>query len=79
MCAFPRLFLSERNNYVKLRAVEGYLKIKIEGNNLNNLCYANDIVLIAENQDLQHYLTLLKRKIERFGIEQHKDKNIGCQ
>ena len=43
--------------------------VSIGGLNINNLCYADDTALCAENAaDLQHVLDIVKVKREEFGI-----------
>ncbi|GFN90559.1 retrovirus-related pol polyprotein from type-1 retrotransposable element r2 [Plakobranchus ocellatus] len=51
-----------------MRNLENHPGIKVGGQNINNLRYADDTVLIAENkEDLQKLLNILKKKAERKG------------
>ena len=50
-----------------MRNLEGYPTIKVGRHNLNNLRYAEDTVLIAQNnEDLQQLLDIFKIAIFRF-------------
>ena len=83
MCAFPDLFslFSE----MIMRNLEEYLKSKVGGHNVNNLRYADDSILIAENkEDLQLWdiikeesrkkrLELDSKKIEIMAISQNNE------
>ncbi|GFO39360.1 retrovirus-related pol polyprotein from type-1 retrotransposable element r2 [Plakobranchus ocellatus] len=48
------------------RNLENHPGIKVGGQNINNLRYADDTVLITENkEDLQKLLNILKKKAEK--------------
>ncbi|GFO35233.1 endonuclease-reverse transcriptase [Plakobranchus ocellatus] len=54
---------------------EGHPGIKIGGSNINNLRYADDTVLIAENEkDLQQLLDIVKEESEKKGLELNRKK-----
>ena len=65
--------------------MEEHPGIKVGGKNVNNLGYADDMVLIAENEkDLEALLDILEREslnkgLEGSGSEQQKDKSDGNQ
>ena len=49
--------------------------VSIGGVNINNLRYAGDTVLSAENEaDLQHVLDIVKVKSEEFGLSMNVKK-----
>ena len=53
-----------------LRSIDGVKGLKIGGVNLNNLRFADDTVLIAENRkDLQNLLRVVNEKGEAFGMK----------
>ncbi|GFO13624.1 endonuclease-reverse transcriptase [Plakobranchus ocellatus] len=55
--------------------LEGHPGIKIGGSNINNLRYADDTVLIAENEkDLQQLLDIVKEESEKKGLELNRKK-----
>ena len=43
--------------------------IKIAGRNINNLRYADDITLMAENKELKSLLMKVKEKSEKAGLK----------
>ena len=43
--------------------------IKIAGRNINNLRYADDTTLIAENEELKSHLMKVKEESEKVGLE----------
>ena len=43
--------------------------IKIAGKNINNLRYADDTTLIAENEELKSHLMKVKEKSEKVGLK----------
>ncbi|GFS21719.1 endonuclease-reverse transcriptase [Elysia marginata] len=53
-----------------MRHIEDYPGIKVGGHNINNLRYADDTVLIAENEsDLQKLLDVVYSESQRKGLE----------
>ena len=49
--------------------------IKIAGRNINNLRYADDTTLVAENEEeLKSFLTKAKQKSEKVGLKLHIQK-----
>ena len=53
-----------------MQNLEGYPGIKVEGHNVNNLRYADDTVLIAENKDdLQQLLDIVEEEISKKGTK----------
>ncbi|GFO28243.1 endonuclease-reverse transcriptase [Plakobranchus ocellatus] len=58
-----------------MRNLEGHPGIKIGGSNINNLRYADDTVLIAENEkDLPQLLDIVKEESEKKGLELNRKK-----
>ena len=48
----------------------GWLKLKIAGRNINNLRYAHDTLLTAENKEkLKRLLIKVKEKSEKAGLK----------
>ena len=43
--------------------------IKIAGRNINNLRYADDTTLMAENEELKSLLTKVKEESEKAGLK----------
>ena len=43
--------------------------IKIAGRNINNLRYAEDIILMAESKELKNLLMKVKEESEKFGLK----------
>ena len=43
--------------------------IKITGRNINNLRYADDITLMAENKQLKSFLMKVKEESEKVGLK----------
>ena len=43
--------------------------IKITGRNINNLRYADDITLMAENKELKSFLMKVKEESEKVGLK----------
>ena len=43
--------------------------IKIAGRNINNLRYADDITLMAENEELKSLLMKVKKESEKDGLK----------
>ena len=43
--------------------------IKIAGRNINNLCYAVDTTLMAENEELKSLLMKVKEESEKVGLK----------
>ncbi|GFS22812.1 retrovirus-related Pol polyprotein LINE-1 [Elysia marginata] len=55
---------------VIMRHIEDYPGIKVGGHNINNLKYADDTVLIAENErDLQKLLDVVYSESQKKGLE----------
>ena len=60
---------------VIMRNLEEHPEIKVSGKNVNNLRYADDMVLIAENEkDLQALLDIIERESLNKGLELHAKK-----
>ncbi|GFS15741.1 endonuclease-reverse transcriptase [Elysia marginata] len=58
-----------------MRNIEGLRGIHIGGHIINNLRYADDIVLIAENaKDLQHLLDIVREESQKRGLELNSKK-----
>ena len=58
-----------------MRALEGMPGIKVGGYNMNNIRYADDTVLIADNEnELQEMLVTVVRESEKKGISLNKKK-----
>ena len=54
---------------------EAQAGIKIAGRNLNNLRYADDIILMAESEELKSLLMKVKEESERVGLKLNIQKN----
>ena len=54
---------------------EAQTGIKIAGRNINNLRYAGDTTLIAENEELKSLLMKVKEKSEKVGLILNIQKN----
>ena len=54
---------------------EGQAGIKIFGKNINNLRYADDTTLTAENEELKSLLTKVKEESEKVGFKLNIQKN----
>ena len=48
---------------------ESQAEIKIAGKNINNLRYADDITLRAENEELKNLLIRVKEESEKAGLK----------
>ena len=58
-----------------MRALEGKPGIKVGGYNMNNIIYADDTVLIADNEkELQEMLDTVVRESENKGLSLKKKK-----
>ena len=58
-----------------MRNIEGQPGIRVGGHNINNLKYADDTVLISENEkDLQQLLNILESKSKEKGLELNSKK-----
>ena len=58
-----------------MRNLEGHPGIKVGGHNINNLRYADDTILIAENrEDLQMLLDIVEEESRKKGLELNKKK-----
>ncbi|GFN89036.1 endonuclease-reverse transcriptase [Plakobranchus ocellatus] len=58
-----------------MRNLENHPGIKVGGQNINNLRYADDTVLIAENkEDLQKLLNIVKEESRKKGLELNNKK-----
>ena len=65
MRVVPRLFFSIYGDII-MRALEGMPGIKVGGYNMNNIRYADDTVLIADNEnELQEMLDTVVRESEK--------------
>ena len=53
---------------------EAQTEIKIAGKNINNLRYADDTTLIAENEELKSHLMKVKEKSEKVGLKLNIEK-----
>ena len=53
---------------------EAQAGIKIAGRNINNLRYADDTTLVAENEELKSLLMKVKEKREQVGLKFHIQK-----
>ena len=51
------------------RLDEAQAGIKIAGRNINNLRYADDITLMAENEELKSFLMKVKEENEKVGLK----------
>ena len=57
---------------------EAQAGIKIAGRNINNLRYADDTTLMAENEEeLKSLLTKVKEESEKVGLKHSKNKDHG--
>ncbi|GFO43596.1 retrovirus-related pol polyprotein from type-1 retrotransposable element r2 [Plakobranchus ocellatus] len=58
-----------------MRNLENHPGIKVGGKNINNLRYADDTVLIAENkEDLQKLLNIVEEESRKKGLELNSKK-----
>ena len=58
-----------------MRNIEGQPGVRVGGHNINNLRYANDTVLISENEkDLQQLLNIVESKSKEKGLELNSKK-----
>ena len=48
---------------------EAQVGVKIAGRNINNLRYADDTTLMAENKELKSYLMKVKEESEKVGLK----------
>ena len=48
---------------------EAQAGIKIAGRNINNLRYADDTTLMAENEELKKFLIMVKEECEKVGLK----------
>ena len=61
--------------YIIMRNIEGQPGIRVGGYNINNLRYADDTVLISENEkDLQQLLNIVESKSKEKGMELNSKK-----
>ena len=56
------------------RLDEAQTRIKIARRNINNLRYADDITLIAENKELKSLLMKVKEESEKVGLKLNTQK-----
>ncbi|GFO45488.1 retrovirus-related pol polyprotein from type-1 retrotransposable element r2 [Plakobranchus ocellatus] len=62
-------------NEIIMRNLENHPGIKVGGQNINNLRYADDTVLIAENkEDLQKLLNIVEEESRKKGLELNSKK-----
>ena len=47
--------------------------VKISRRNINNLTYADDITLMAENEEVKRLLMKMKEESEKAGLKQHSE------
>ena len=52
---------------------EAQTGIKIAGRNINNLRYADDTTLMAENKELKGLLMKVKEESGKVGLKQHSE------
>ena len=57
------------------RLAEAQAGIKIARRNINNLRYADDTILMAENEELKSLLMKVKEESEKFGLKLNIQKN----
>ena len=57
------------------RLDEAQAGIKTAGRNINNLRYADDTTLMAENEELKSLLLKVKEESEKAGLKQQLSKN----
>ena len=58
---------------------EAQARIKIVGRNINNLRYADDTTLIAENKDEpKNHLMKVKEESEKTGLNLHIQRTKNC-
>ena len=57
------------------RLDEAHAGIKIAGRNINNLRYADDTTLTAENEELKSLLIKVKEESEKAGLKPQIEKN----
>ena len=48
---------------------EAQAGVKIAGRNINNLRYADDIILMAESEELKSFLMTVKEESEKVGLK----------
>ena len=56
------------------RLDEAQAEIKISGRNINNLRYADDTTLMAENEELKSLLMKVKEESEKVGLKLNSQK-----
>ena len=81
-CILPCLFnLYAEYIMQNARLDEAQAGIKIAGRNINNLRYADDATLVAENEEeLESFLMNPKEESEKSGLKQHsKNEDHGIQ
>ena len=54
---------------------ESQARIKIAGRNINNLKYADDTILLAENEELKSLLMKVKEESEKVGLKLNIQEN----
>ena len=54
---------------------EAQAGIKIAGRNINNLGYADDTILVAENEELKSLLVKVKEESEKVGLKLNIQKS----
>ena len=62
------------------RLVEAQAGIKISGRNINNLKYADDTTVMAENEELKSLLMKVKEESEKVGLKLNIQKTtiLAC-
>ena len=53
---------------------EAQAGIKVAGKNINNLIYADDTTLMAENEELKSFLMKVKEESEKIGLKLYIQK-----
>ena len=56
-------------HHKKRWAEEAQARIKIAGRNINNLRYADETILMAENEELKSLLMKMKEECEKVGLK----------
>ena len=64
-------YLTYMEKYImwNARLDESQARIKTAGRNINNLRYADDIMLMAESKELKSLLMKVKKKSEKIGLK----------
>ena len=74
-CILSPLFNFYAEYVIRNAGLEGaQAGIKIARRNTNNLRYADDTTLMAENEEVKSLLMKVKEESEKIGLKQHSDK-----